>query len=126
MNTPGTHAPRRAVVLLSGGLDSATVLAMARAEGLECFALSVHYGQRHEAELAAAARVARGLGAAEHRVMGVDLAVNCVDGGVPGNAADVFALPAANGPQIHAGGAGMQPTANPRKRQRLLGPPQQH
>jgi 7-cyano-7-deazaguanine synthase len=74
MNTPGTHAPRRAVVLLSGGLDSATVLALARAEGLECFALSVHYGQRHEAELAAAARVARGLGAAEHRVMGVDLA----------------------------------------------------
>lgn len=63
-----------AVVLLSGGLDSATVLAMARAQGLECFALSVAYGQRHEAELAAAAAVARSLGAREHRVMHVDLA----------------------------------------------------
>jgi 7-cyano-7-deazaguanine synthase len=65
---------RRAVVLLSGGLDSATVLAQARREGWDCHALSVHYGQRHSAELAAAARVARALGAAEHRVMGVDLA----------------------------------------------------
>jgi 7-cyano-7-deazaguanine synthase len=65
---------RRAVVLLSGGLDSATVLAQARSEGWDCHALSVHYGQRHSAELAAAAHVARALGAAEHRVMGVDLA----------------------------------------------------
>ena len=65
---------RRAVVLLSGGLDSATVLAQARREGWDCHALSVHYGQRHSAELAAAAHVARALGAAEHRVMGVDLA----------------------------------------------------
>jgi 7-cyano-7-deazaguanine synthase len=65
---------RRAVVLLSGGLDSATVLAQARREGWDCHALSVHYGQRHSAELAAAARVATALGAAEHRVMGVDLA----------------------------------------------------
>jgi 7-cyano-7-deazaguanine synthase len=61
-------------VLLSGGLDSATVAAMARAEGFAVHALSVHYGQRHSAELAAAARVARSLGVAEHRVMGVDLA----------------------------------------------------
>jgi 7-cyano-7-deazaguanine synthase len=62
------------VVLLSGGLDSATALAMARARGLECYALSIAYGQRHEAELAAAARVAEALGAREHRVMQVDLA----------------------------------------------------
>ncbi len=65
---------KRAVVLLSGGLDSATTLAWARAEGYDCHALSVHYGQRHSAELAAAARVATALGAREHRVMGIDLA----------------------------------------------------
>jgi 7-cyano-7-deazaguanine synthase len=64
----------RAVVLLSGGLDSATCIAMARAEGLECHALSVHYGQRHHAELDAAARIARSHGAADHRVMRIDLA----------------------------------------------------
>jgi 7-cyano-7-deazaguanine synthase len=64
----------RAVVLLSGGLDSATVLAIARARGLQCYALSVAYGQRHDAELTAAARVAEALGAQEHRVMQVDLA----------------------------------------------------
>ena len=69
---------RRAVVLLSGGLDSATVLAQARSAGWVCHALSVHYGQRHSAELAAAARVAQALGAVEHRVMGVDLA--CIGG----------------------------------------------
>src|ERR1041384_4539444 len=63
----------RAVVLLSGGLDSATVLAMARAQGIECYALSVSYGQRHQAELSAAARVAQALGAREHRIMHVDL-----------------------------------------------------
>jgi 7-cyano-7-deazaguanine synthase len=67
-------ATQRAVILLSGGLDSATVLAMARAQGLECYALSVAYGQRHEVELQAAAAVARHLGAREHRVMRVDLA----------------------------------------------------
>ena len=64
----------RAVVLLSGGLDSATTLAIARDEGHDCYALSVHYGQRHVAELDAAARVARALGAVEHKTMGVDLA----------------------------------------------------
>ena len=64
-----------AVVLLSGGLDSATVLAIAVAEGWRCHALSVDYGQRHRAELAAAAEVARSLGAAEHRVARVDLGV---------------------------------------------------
>ena len=64
---------KRAVVLLSGGLDSATVLAMARAQEFECYALSVDYGQRHHAELAAAQRVARVLGAREHRVVNIDL-----------------------------------------------------
>jgi 7-cyano-7-deazaguanine synthase len=64
---------KRAVVLLSGGLDSATVLAMARAQGFECYALSVDYGQRHHAELAAAQRVAQALGAREHRVVNIDL-----------------------------------------------------
>jgi 7-cyano-7-deazaguanine synthase len=65
---------RSAVVLLSGGLDSATVLAMAQAEGWRCHALSVDYGQRHRAELAAAARVATALGAVEHRIVRVDIA----------------------------------------------------
>jgi 7-cyano-7-deazaguanine synthase len=64
---------KRAVVLLSGGLDSATVLAMARAQGFECFALSVDYGQRHHAELAAAKKVAQSLDAREHRVVSIDL-----------------------------------------------------
>jgi 7-cyano-7-deazaguanine synthase len=63
-----------AVVLLSGGLDSATTLAIARSRGFECHALSVEYGQRHSAELAAAAHVAQQLGAREHRLMRVDLA----------------------------------------------------
>ncbi|HKI92504.1 MAG TPA: 7-cyano-7-deazaguanine synthase QueC [Gaiellaceae bacterium] len=63
----------RAVVLLSGGLDSATALAVAREEGYETYALSVRYGQRHEAELEAAARVAAALGAERHLVVGVDL-----------------------------------------------------
>jgi 7-cyano-7-deazaguanine synthase len=63
-----------AVVLLSGGLDSATVLAMAREAGYDCYCLSIDYGQRHRTELAAAARVARALGAREHRVTTLDLA----------------------------------------------------
>jgi len=64
----------RAVVLLSGGLDSATVLALAREQERECYALSVAYGQRHEVELQAAAKISSALGAHEHRVMRVDLA----------------------------------------------------
>jgi 7-cyano-7-deazaguanine synthase len=64
---------KNAVVLLSGGMDSATVLAMARAQGYLCYALSVDYGQRHHAELAAAQRVAQTLGAHEHRVVKIDL-----------------------------------------------------
>jgi 7-cyano-7-deazaguanine synthase len=62
-----------AVVLVSGGLDSATVLALAREQGYRTYALSVDYGQRHRAELEAAFRVARALGAAEHKVARVDL-----------------------------------------------------
>ena len=65
---------KKSVVLLSGGMDSATVLAMARAEGCECHCLTVDYGQRHQAELAAAAQVARALGAADHRVVPIGLA----------------------------------------------------
>ncbi|HWL61388.1 MAG TPA: 7-cyano-7-deazaguanine synthase QueC [Steroidobacteraceae bacterium] len=65
---------RDAIVLLSGGLDSATVLAMAHAQGFRCHTLAVSYGQRHSAELAAAQRVSAALGAVEHRQMHVDLA----------------------------------------------------
>jgi 7-cyano-7-deazaguanine synthase len=64
----------RAVVLLSGGLDSATALAIGSEQRFECYALSVDYGQRHAAELEAARRVALALGAREHRIMQVDLA----------------------------------------------------
>jgi 7-cyano-7-deazaguanine synthase len=64
----------RAIVLLSGGLDSATVLAMARSRNFQCYGLSVEYGQRHHSELDAARRVAAALGAHEHRIMRVDLA----------------------------------------------------
>ena len=64
---------RSAVVLLSGGLDSATVLAMAHADGWTCHALSIDYGQRHRAELQAARAVAASLGAAQHRIAELDL-----------------------------------------------------
>ncbi|MEW5771788.1 MAG: 7-cyano-7-deazaguanine synthase QueC [Pseudomonadota bacterium] len=64
---------KRAVVLLSGGLDSATALAVARRDGYACHALSLDYGQRHRAELDAASRVAQQLGAVEHRVMRLDM-----------------------------------------------------
>jgi 7-cyano-7-deazaguanine synthase len=64
---------KNAVVLLSGGMDSATVLAIARAEGYRCYALSVNYGQRHHAELSAAQRIAEVLGAEEHRIVDIDL-----------------------------------------------------
>lgn len=63
----------RAVVLLSGGLDSATVLAMAREQGRECYALSLRYGQRHAAELDAAVRIAAALGAVRHEIIDLDL-----------------------------------------------------
>ena len=64
---------RRAVVLLSGGLDSATILAIARGENYTCHCLTIDYGQRHRAELDAAARVAARFNAAEHRVLAFDL-----------------------------------------------------
>lgn len=64
---------RPAIVLLSGGLDSATCLAIARSEGFAPYCLSFDYGQRHKAELAAAARVATALGAREHRVVKLDI-----------------------------------------------------
>ena len=67
------------IVLLSGGLDSATVLAMCRAAGKQCHALSFRYGQRHEVELAAAARIARSLGVASHRVAAIDVACLKID-----------------------------------------------
>ncbi len=64
---------KRAVCLLSGGLDSATCLAVARRDGFSCYALSFDYGQRHQVELQSAERVARHLGAAAHRTMRIDL-----------------------------------------------------
>ena len=87
-------SPAHAVVLLSGGLDSATVLAIARHEGLRCHALSVDYGQRHRAELHAAANVARALGAVEHRTLRVDL------GGIGGSALTDSAIAVPEAPQI--------------------------
>lgn len=64
---------RRAVVLLSGGLDSATALALAREQGFACYALSLDYGQRHRTELEAAQRVATSLGVVEHKIIPLDL-----------------------------------------------------
>ncbi|MCK5575307.1 MAG: 7-cyano-7-deazaguanine synthase QueC [Sphingomonadales bacterium] len=64
---------KKAIVLLSGGLDSATVLAKAVAEGYECYALSFRYGQRHEVELVASDRVAKALGAKDHKTITIDL-----------------------------------------------------
>lgn len=78
---------RRAVVLVSGGLDSATVLAIARAEGYTCHALSVNYGQRHMAELDASRHISAALGAVEHRQVHVDL------GGIAGSALTDHAIP---------------------------------
>ena len=64
----------KAVVLLSGGIDSAVTAAIARAEGFEVHALSVHYGQRHDPEIEAARALAKDLGCASHRELAVDLA----------------------------------------------------
>jgi len=64
---------KKAVVLVSGGLDSATVLAMARADGYDCYALSMDYGQRHRIELDRAQKVATSSGAIEHRVVRIDI-----------------------------------------------------
>jgi len=70
---PVASEPARAVVLVSGGMDSAVVLALARERGLECHALSVSYGQRHGSELEAAAELAKAQGAVAHKVVNVDL-----------------------------------------------------
>ncbi len=74
MTNPHFAQPSRAVILLSGGLDSATALAIARQSGHECYCLSLEYGQRHHTELEAAKRVASNLGAKEHRILTLDLA----------------------------------------------------
>lgn len=66
---------KKAVVLLSGGLDSTTVLAIAKSQGYDCYCLSLDYHQRHNSELAAAARVAQALGANEHKVVSLDLSL---------------------------------------------------
>ena len=70
---PSIAHPKRAVCLLSGGLDSATCLAVARHDGFETYALSFDYGQRHRVELEAAAKVAHALGAAAHKTVAIDL-----------------------------------------------------
>lgn len=73
MNTTTTSDKPRAVILLSGGLDSATVLAIARDAGFDCYCLSLAYGQRHSVELQAAERVAKKLGAIDHRTLNLAL-----------------------------------------------------
>jgi 7-cyano-7-deazaguanine synthase len=100
---------RRAVVLLSGGLDSATALALARRDGFTCHTLSVAYGQRHSAELVAAARLSPLLGAVEHRVMHVDLA------GIGGSA-----LTDASIPVPEDGGPGIPVTYVPARNTMML------
>ncbi|HLH01665.1 MAG TPA: 7-cyano-7-deazaguanine synthase QueC [Bryobacteraceae bacterium] len=70
-----TRSQPRAVCLLSGGLDSTTCLAIARAQGFDCYCLSFDYGQRHRVELEAAERVAHSLGVREHRTARIDLRV---------------------------------------------------
>jgi 7-cyano-7-deazaguanine synthase len=80
-------ARARAVVLLSGGLDSATALGWARAQGFDCYALTVAYGQRHQSEIEAAAHIASALAAREHRVMKLDLA------GIGGSALTDWSIP---------------------------------
>lgn len=77
---------QKAVVLVSGGLDSATTLAIALNEGFTCYALSFRYGQRHEVELTAACRVATTMGSREHRIIDIDLA------GIGGSALTDMAL----------------------------------
>lgn len=84
---------RSAVVLLSGGLDSATTLAVACADNFRCHAVSFDYGQRHRAELAAAEQVAKRLGAVEHRTMRIDL------GGIGGSALTDMNIPVPETPQ---------------------------
>jgi len=73
MQSPPINAGKKAVVLLSGGLDSATVLAIAKSEGYQTYALSFSYGQRHIYELEAARRIAQSIGVAQHQIAAIDL-----------------------------------------------------
>ena len=98
-----------AIVLLSGGLDSATMLALAREQGLNVRTLAVAYGQRHSAELAAAARLSRHMGALEHRQMGIDL------GGIGGSALTDTSIAVPD-----AGGSGIPVTYVPARNTLLL------
>ena len=100
----------RAVVLLSGGLDSATVLAVAKGEGYACHALSVDYGQRHHAEIDASRRVAGALGAVEHKIVSVDLRA------IGGSALTDAAIAVPHGPT-----AGIPATYVPARNTVLLG-----
>lgn len=72
-STSSANSTKIAVVLVSGGLDSTTVLAMAKKQGFECYTLSFDYGQRHRAELTAAEQVSKQMGVADHRVANIDL-----------------------------------------------------
>jgi 7-cyano-7-deazaguanine synthase len=99
-------AGRRAVVLLSGGLDSATVLAVARAEGFDAYALSFDYGQRHDRELDSARRVAAALGAKEHLVLRLDLRAI-------GGSALTADIPVPKGRRVEAMGSGIPVTYVP-------------
>jgi 7-cyano-7-deazaguanine synthase len=99
-------AGRRAVVLLSGGLDSATALALARAEGFETYALSFDYGQRHDRELDSARRVAAALGAKEHLVLRLDLRPI-------GGSALTADIPVPKGRSVEAMGSGIPVTYVP-------------
>jgi len=110
----GLEGIRRAVCLVSGGMDSAVALAEARAADFETFALSIDYGQRHKVELEAASRVARSLGAAEHRVVKVDLSA------IGGSAlTDEIEVPKDR--PIESIGAGVPPTYVPARNTVLLG-----
>jgi 7-cyano-7-deazaguanine synthase len=99
-------AGRRAVVLLSGGLDSATALAIARAEGFDTYALSFDYGQRHDRELDSARRVAAALGAREHLVLRLDLRAI-------GGSALTADIPVPKGRSVEAMGSGIPVTYVP-------------
>jgi 7-cyano-7-deazaguanine synthase len=105
---------KRAVVLLSGGLDSATTLAIARSRGFEIYALTVHYGQRHAVEVERAAEVARSLGAAEHRVVPVDLTF------AGGSALTDPAIPVPDAPAGEEIGSSIPPTYVPARNTVLL------
>ncbi len=98
---------KKAIILLSGGLDSATCLAIARSQGYEAYCLSFDYGQRHNAELVSASRVAQAQGAAQHRIVNIDLAsfggsaltdasIEVPIGGVQENVIPVTYVPARN------------------------------